>query len=211
MGRVAGSYGVRGWVKVAPTISSWSTGWVSTPAAFSTATTPSSEAVASPSLTRASPLVAEAGSGAEEARQVADNLVLSNLMGHDSHGVMRVSQYCQAIADGELDPPVGNGPHEIDPATRAVVLIARFEIGRQPLAIGLSRAGAGWRDYTLRFTTVPLATGMLTSARGSLSRRTLKFTLPPASVVLGPLRADTITLAVSSSMFVGLRVAVNVL
>ncbi len=41
-----------------------------------------------------------AGLSGEEAQRVAHSLVLSNLMGHDSHGVIRVAQYVQAIQDG---------------------------------------------------------------------------------------------------------------
>ena len=43
-----------------------------------------------------------AGLGAEEARQIAHSLVLSNLMGHDSHGVIRVVQYVQALREGRV-------------------------------------------------------------------------------------------------------------
>jgi hydroxycarboxylate dehydrogenase B len=39
-------------------------------------------------LTRAiEAIVAAGGSQASEARQVAENLVLANLLGHDSHGI----------------------------------------------------------------------------------------------------------------------------
>ena len=41
---------------------------------------------------------------AQTADQVAASLVLSNLAGHDSHGVVRVVQYLNAIASGQLDP-----------------------------------------------------------------------------------------------------------
>ena len=43
-----------------------------------------------------------AGLGAEEAQQIAHSLVLANLMGHDSHGVIRVVQYVQAHRDGRV-------------------------------------------------------------------------------------------------------------
>jgi hydroxycarboxylate dehydrogenase B len=47
-------------------------------------------------------------SGAPElhARQVAQHLVESNVIGYDSHGVLRVPQYCDAIVRGELTPDV---------------------------------------------------------------------------------------------------------
>ncbi|MBL8309858.1 MAG: malate/lactate/ureidoglycolate dehydrogenase [Burkholderiales bacterium] len=47
-------------------------------------------------------LFAAAGSSPNEARLTADHLVLSNLSGHDSHGVGMVPRYVKAIAAGEL-------------------------------------------------------------------------------------------------------------
>jgi uncharacterized oxidoreductase len=41
-----------------------------------------------------------AGLSEEEAQRIAQSLVLSNLMGHDSHGVIRVTQYIKALKDG---------------------------------------------------------------------------------------------------------------
>ena len=41
-----------------------------------------------------------AGLSHEEAQRIAHSLVLSNLMGHDSHGVIRVTQYIKALKDG---------------------------------------------------------------------------------------------------------------
>ena len=47
----------------------------------------------------------QAGSAStEEARVVAASLVDANLKGYDSHGVMRVPYYVQAIKDGEVAP-----------------------------------------------------------------------------------------------------------
>jgi hydroxycarboxylate dehydrogenase B len=45
-----------------------------------------------------------AGSSPAEARQVADNLVLANLTGHDSHGVGMLPRYIDAVAEGGLAP-----------------------------------------------------------------------------------------------------------
>ena len=45
-----------------------------------------------------------AGSTPAEAEQVADNLVLANLSGHDSHGVGMVPRYVDAVAEGGLVP-----------------------------------------------------------------------------------------------------------
>ena len=44
------------------------------------------------------------GSSPAEARQVADNLVLANLSGHDSHGIGMVPRYVDAEAEGGLKP-----------------------------------------------------------------------------------------------------------
>ncbi|MCZ6634609.1 MAG: Ldh family oxidoreductase [bacterium] len=41
-----------------------------------------------------------AGLAAEEAVRVTHSLMLANLMGHDSHGVIRVVQYIQALQGG---------------------------------------------------------------------------------------------------------------
>ena len=39
-----------------------------------------------------------------EAERVARSLVDANLCGHDSHGLIRIMQYVQAIRDGRLKP-----------------------------------------------------------------------------------------------------------
>lgn len=45
-----------------------------------------------------------AGSAPREAQAVADNLVLANLSGHDSHGVGMVPRYVEAVLEGGLKP-----------------------------------------------------------------------------------------------------------
>ena len=54
--------------------------------------------------TFAARLLEAGGTSAEEARLVAASLVDANLKGYDSHGVMRVPYYVQAIRDGEVVP-----------------------------------------------------------------------------------------------------------
>jgi uncharacterized oxidoreductase len=49
-------------------------------------------------------LFAAGGVPGDEARRVARSLVDANLCGHDSHGVIRIPQYVQAIRDGRLKP-----------------------------------------------------------------------------------------------------------
>ena len=54
-------------------------------------------------LTRAiDAIVAAGGSSAEEARLVAENLVMANLLGHDSHGVGMIPRYIDALLEGGL-------------------------------------------------------------------------------------------------------------
>jgi len=49
-------------------------------------------------------IIEGAGSAPAEAKQVAANLVLANLSGHDSHGVGMVPRYVDAVAEGGLQP-----------------------------------------------------------------------------------------------------------
>jgi uncharacterized oxidoreductase len=54
--------------------------------------------------TFAAQLLEAGGASADDARLVAASLVDANLKGYDSHGVMRVPYYVQAIKDGEVVP-----------------------------------------------------------------------------------------------------------
>ncbi len=47
-------------------------------------------------------VVAAGGSEAREARLVAENLVMANLLGHDSHGVGMIPRYVDALLEGGL-------------------------------------------------------------------------------------------------------------
>ena len=47
-------------------------------------------------------IVAAGGSRPEEARLVAENLVLANLLGHDSHGIGMIPRYIDALLEGGL-------------------------------------------------------------------------------------------------------------
>src|SRR5215467_1606529 len=44
------------------------------------------------------------GAPAADAALIARMLVRANLRGHDSHGVIRIPQYCAAVAAGTLNP-----------------------------------------------------------------------------------------------------------
>lgn len=57
--------------------------------------------------TTVSDILVAAGSQREEAQKVADNLVLANLSGHDSHGVGMVPRYVDAVLEGGLVPNAG--------------------------------------------------------------------------------------------------------
>src|SRR5437764_10007634 len=52
-------------------------------------------------------IIQAAGSTPQEAKTVADNLVLANLSGHDSHGVGMVPRYIDAVLEGGLNPNTG--------------------------------------------------------------------------------------------------------
>jgi len=54
--------------------------------------------------TQVTAIIAGTGSTQAEAEQVAANLVLANLSGHDSHGVGMVPRYVDAAAEGGLKP-----------------------------------------------------------------------------------------------------------
>jgi len=61
--------------------------------------------VPAPALTRYVAAIMEGGgSHADEARTIAHRLVDSNLVGHDSHGVLRVGKYLEWVRDGWLRP-----------------------------------------------------------------------------------------------------------
>lgn len=62
----------------------------------------------------------EAGSvPADEAAVVARSLVDANLAGHDSHGIIRIPQYLQAVGDGTVKP---GAPFQIIRETAAVLV-----------------------------------------------------------------------------------------
>ena len=54
--------------------------------------------------TFAAQVLAAAGAPSEAAQIVADHLVEANLAGHDSHGVIRLLQYCDHARSGQMNP-----------------------------------------------------------------------------------------------------------
>ncbi len=60
------------------------------------------------------------GAPREEAAWVSTLLVRSNLMGHDSHGVLRIPQYAEAIREGQIRPGEPPAVDERGPTTLVV-------------------------------------------------------------------------------------------
>ena len=65
-------------------------------------------------------LFTAAGVPSEDAAIVANSLVDANLCGHDSHGMIRIMQYTDAINDGRLKP---GAPFTIVKQTAAVLVV----------------------------------------------------------------------------------------
>jgi uncharacterized oxidoreductase len=87
-------------------------------------------------------IIAAAGSSAEEARTVADNLVLANLSGHDSHGVGMVPRYVEAVLEGGLKP---NASLKVDLDAGTLLSLNGQRgygqvLGQQTMALGMARA-----------------------------------------------------------------------
>ncbi len=82
-----------------------------------------------------------AGSSEREARAVADHLVDSNLVGHDSHGVIRVKSYLEWIADGRVAPNQHAGI--VRDRGSFVIIEGNFGFGqvvaREAMEIGIER------------------------------------------------------------------------
>ncbi|MGQ0664062.1 MAG: malate/lactate/ureidoglycolate dehydrogenase [Pseudomonadota bacterium] len=83
-----------------------------------------------------------AGSTPEEAGIVADHLVEANLMGHDSHGVIRVAKYLEWLARGLV---VANRHARVVQESGPILVVdGEFGygqvIGREAMAMGIERA-----------------------------------------------------------------------
>ena len=83
-----------------------------------------------------------AGSTPAEAEQVAANLVLANLSGHDSHGVGMLPRYVDAVAEGGLVP---NAAVKINLDTGAMLALDGQHgygqiVGVQAMELGIARA-----------------------------------------------------------------------
>lgn len=87
-------------------------------------------------------IIQAAGSSAQEAQTVADNLVLANLSGHDSHGVGMVPRYVDAVLEGGLKP---NTAIEVKLDSGSLLALDGRRgygqvVGEQAMALGMQRA-----------------------------------------------------------------------
>jgi len=86
-----------------------------------------------------------AGLTEAESKQVAHSLVLSNLMGHDSHGVIRVTQYLQLLEEGKMKS--GQEIRVVREADASAVMDGGWGFGqivcRQAMKIAMEKASAG--------------------------------------------------------------------
>jgi uncharacterized oxidoreductase len=83
-----------------------------------------------------------AGSAAGEAQCIAENLVLSNLSGHDSHGVGLIPLYVRSVASGAVRP---NGTIRIVADTGPMMTLEAGMafgqvVGRDAMALAIERA-----------------------------------------------------------------------
>lgn len=87
-------------------------------------------------------ICAHAGSEGKEPEQVANNLVMANLMGHDSHGVGMLPRYIECVHGGTLSPNAGA---EIVVDSGALIVVdgnAGYGqvVGEQAMDFGIARA-----------------------------------------------------------------------
>lgn len=85
-----------------------------------------------------------AGIPAEDAKVVAQELADANIVGHDSHGVMRLMQYVDFVKDGHVKP--GGEFQVVKEASAFAVVDGNFNFGqvtaRKGLALGIEKARA---------------------------------------------------------------------
>lgn len=79
-------------------------------------------------LELATAVLVAAGTPADSAATVAGSLVLTNLMGHDSHGVRRLVRYVAEVREGRIDPTARPEAEQVRPG--AVVVHGRRAFGQ---------------------------------------------------------------------------------
>lgn len=76
----------------------------------------------------ATEILRSVGTPAEHARVVAESLVLSNLLGHDSHGVRRLTTYVGEVKAGRIEPAATPRAEQVRPGS--VVVHGRKAFGQ---------------------------------------------------------------------------------
>src|SRR5437867_2716377 len=79
-----------------------------------------------------------AGAAPAVAKRMGHSLVLANLSGHDSHGVIRISQYMREIREDRLDPKAEPGILNEGPSWALVD--GRYGWGHEAARFGMARA-----------------------------------------------------------------------
>jgi uncharacterized oxidoreductase len=79
-------------------------------------------------LDLATAVLVTAGTPRDSAETVAGSLVLTNLMGHDSHGVRRLIRYVAEVRNGRIDPAARPEAEQVRPG--AVVVHGRRAFGQ---------------------------------------------------------------------------------
>ena len=87
-------------------------------------------------------VVAAGGSDAREAKMVAENLVMANLLGHDSHGIGMIPRYIDSLLEGGL---VVNQHPKVQIDTGALLALDGCQgygqvIGQEAMAMAITRA-----------------------------------------------------------------------
>ena len=94
----------------------------------------------------------QVGAGPEEAGTVANLLVASNLVGHDSHGVLRIPQYVTAVDSGRIVP---GAVVEVEQETAATaVLNGNWGFGHVTAAEAMRLAVQTAREASVGLVTV---------------------------------------------------------
>ena len=85
-----------------------------------------------------STLFTAAGATRSNAERVAESLVDNNLAGHDSHGVIRIIQYLQAIEAGQLDP--AGEPAVIHETPTSAMVDGKWTFGQVGAKLAMQKA-----------------------------------------------------------------------
>ena len=92
------------------------------------------------------------GAGAETADQVARHLVTANLCGHDSHGVLRLSQYVEEADRGDLVPAAE--PELLRESAVCALLDARRGFGHRSTMVAADWVARHAREHGLAAAAV---------------------------------------------------------